>query len=135
MKRAITIGIATLLAACMVCSLSWMGFMSYLQSRVSPVTMSVAGSVDKVDVYNVSDSTQPVTTISTNGQDTTADFTLPSAKQGFTLIQPPAAQYFFVTTAGEQQYQGSVFCCVVSLFPEHRVLTIRGLSNWEVRGK
>ena len=135
MKRVITISITTLLAACLVCSLSWVGFMSYLHSRVSPVTVSVAGSVDKVDIYNVSDPTQAVTTISTNGQDTIADFTLPIAKQGFTLIQLPPAQYFFVTITGEQQYQGPVFCCMVSIFPEHRVLTIRGLSDWEVHSK
>jgi hypothetical protein len=135
MKRVITISITTLLAACLVCSLSWVGFMSYLHSRVSPVTVSVVGSVDKVDIYNVSDPTQAVTTISTNGHDTTADFTLPIAKQGFTLIQLPPSQYFFVTITGEQQYQGPVFCCMVSMFPEHRVLTIRGLSNWEVHSK
>jgi hypothetical protein len=135
MKRVMTIGIATLLAACLVCSLGWVSFMSFLHSRVSVVTVSVDGSLDKVDIYNVSDPTQAVTTISTNGQDTTADFTLPSTKQGFTLIQPAAAQYFFVTITGEQQYKGPVFCCVVSLFPEHRVLTIRGLSSWEVHRK
>jgi hypothetical protein len=135
MKRAITIAITALLAACLACSLSWLGFMIFLQSRVSQVTVSVDGSVDKVGIYNTSDSTQPVTTISTNGQDTTADFTLPMARQGLTLIQPPAAQYFFVTIAGEQQYRGPVFCCIVSVFPEHRVLTIRELSDWEVYSK
>ena len=135
MKCVMTIGITTLLAAYLTCSLGWLGFMSYLHSRVSLVTVSVAGSVDKVDIYNVSDPTRAVTTISTNGQDTTADFTLPIVKQGFTLIQPPPAQYFFVTITGEQQHQGPVFCCIVSVFPEHRLLTIRGLSNWEVHSK
>lgn len=135
MKRVITIAMTALVAACLVCSLSWLGFMIFLQSRVSPVTVSVASSVDKVDIYNVSDPTRAVTTISTNGQDTTADFTLPIAKQGFTLIQLPPAQYFFVTITGEEQYQGPVFCCMVSIIPEHRVLTIRGLSNWEVHSK
>ena len=135
MKRVITIAITALVAACLVCSLSWLGFMIYLQSRVAPVTVSVAGSVDKVDIYNVSDPTRAVTTISTNGQDTTADFTLPIAKSGFTLIQPSAAQYFFVTNTGEQEYQSPVFCCVVSIFPEHRILTIRGPSNWEVHSR
>ena len=135
MKRVITIGITTLLAACLVCSVSWVGFMSYLQSRVSPVTVSVAGSVDKVDIYDVSDPTQAVTSISTNGHDTTADFTLPIAKQGFTLIQLPPAQYFFVTITGQQRYQGPVFCCLVRIIPEHRVLTINGLSSWEVYSK
>ncbi len=109
--------------------------MIFLRSRVSQVTVSVAGSVDKVSIYNVSDPTQVVTMISTNGQDTTADFSLPAATPGFTWIQPPAAQYYFVTITGEQQYQGPVFCCMVSMFPEHRLLTIRGLSSWEVHSK
>jgi hypothetical protein len=135
MKRVITIGTTAVVAACLVCSLSWVGFISFLHSRVSPVILSVDRSVDKVSIYNVSDPTQAITTISTNGQDTTADFTLAIVKQGFSLIQPPPAQYFFVTITGEQQYEGPVFCCVVSLFPEHRVLTIRGLSSWEVQSK
>lgn len=135
MQRVITTSITALLAACLVCSLSWVGFMSFLHSRVSSVTVSVDGSVDKVSIFNSSHPTQALTTISTNGQDTTVDFTLPIVKQGFTLIQPQAAQYFFVTTTGEQQYQGPVFCCVVSIFPEHRLLTIRGLSSWEVHSQ
>lgn len=135
MKRVITIASTALGAACLVCSLSWVGFMSFLHSRVSPVTVSVDGSVDKVSIFNVSDPTHAITTISTNGKDTTADFTLPIVKQGFTLIQPPAAQYFFVTITGEQQHQGPVFCCMVSIFPEHRLLTISGLSGWEVHSK
>lgn len=135
MKRAAILGIATLLAGCLVIALGWMGFMTYLQSRVATVRVSVAGSVDEVTIYSASNPTMAVARVRTNGQEITTEIKLPAARKGFTLVQPLPEEYFFVSSIGDQHYRGPNICCTVSPFPETRILTVRGLSNWEVQSK
>ncbi len=135
MKRIIIATLGILIAGCLVIALGWVGFLSFLQSRVSPVTVSAAAGVDEVRIYNVSDPTRVVASVRPKGQDTTAEFSLPVAVKKISLFQPLPEQYFFLVIVGEQQYQGPKFCCIVSIIPEHRILTIRGLNNWEVRSE
>ncbi len=135
MKRAAILGIAVLLTGCLVIALGWVGFMTFLQSRVATMSVSVAGSVDEVTIYNASDPTNAVASVRTNGQDITTEIQLPAARKGFTLIQPRPESYFFVSTIGDQHYRGPNICCTVNLFPEKRILTVRGFSEWEIRSK
>lgn len=135
MKRTAILGIAVFLAGCLVIALGWIGFMTFQQSRVATVRVSVAGSVDEVAIYKVSYPTQAVASVRTSGQQITTEIKLPAARKGFTLVQPLPEEYFFVSTIGDQHYQGPKICCMASLFPEYRILTVRGLSDWEVRSK
>ena len=135
MKRVTTLIIAILLAGCLVVTFGWMGFITFLQSRVATVCVTVAGSVDEVTIYSASDPTTAIASVRTNGQETTKEIKLPAARKGFTLVQPHPIEYFFVSTIEEQHHRGPNICCTLSLFPEYRILTVRGLSEWEVKSK
>ena len=100
MKRAATLRTAILLAGCLVIALGWIGFISFLQSHVAIVRVSVAGSVDEVTIYSVSNPTQAVASVRTNGQEITSEIKLPAARKGFTLVQPLPEEYFWFRPVG-----------------------------------
>ena len=135
MKRVSILIIAVLLAGCLVVPFSWMGFITFLQSRVATVRVIVAGSVDEVTIYSTTEPTTAIASVRTNGQETTQEIKLPQARKGFTLVQPHPIEYFFVTTVGDQKHRGPKICCTVNFFPEYRILTVPGLSTWEVKNK
>ncbi len=132
MKRAAVVLLAILVAACLLAGLGWLFFMHSVNTNVTQVSVSVAGSVDQVSLFRDADPSHPVATIRTHGQDTTQVIALPSAENVSGLFQARPAQYYFVSQVGEQRYRSGPVCCRVGFLPEHRTLTIRSLSEWEV---
>ncbi len=122
----IGVGIALLIAVV------WFLFMSYVNSRTVTLQVQVAGAVDGVSFYAVTNPDQPVAMVTTDGQDTTRAVELAKAAGLVWMVQAKPAQYYFVTRQGEETYQSNIICCESGLEQTSESLVIRDLREWEI---
>jgi hypothetical protein len=119
------IGIALLIGV------AWLLFMTRVNSQTVTFQVQVAGTVDEVSFYQMTNPDQPVATITTNGQDTSRAVELAKAGGLVWMVQVEPAQYYFVTKQGEETYQSNIICCEAGQDQTSASLVIRGLKEWE----
>lgn len=127
MKRTILISIAVILLA----GLAWMAWMRTINTRVTQLSVQVAGNIERVAFYQAATPDQAVAEILPQGQAVEKPVTLPNTRQIYLFRQAPPAQYYFVAEQAGQRYKSPMICCETGLASRKERLIIRGLADWE----
>jgi hypothetical protein len=117
--------------AIVLLGVAWVWLMGSINSRHTSLDVRVSGSVERVLFYAVDEPSAPVAHIVTRGQDAQLTVDLANAARHSLWAQSAPAQYYFITTAGEENYRSPTVCLETEIVDRQQSLVIRGLRDWE----
>ena len=131
MKRTIWISMAIIF----VVAFAWMALMRIINTRVTQLSVQVAGNVERVVFYQAAEPERILAEILPQGQAVEMPVILPNTAQRSLLRQGAPAQYYFVAEQAGQRYKSPPICCETGIASRDERLIIRGLEDWEKPGQ
>jgi hypothetical protein len=101
MKRTIWIFMAIIFST----GLAWMALMRTINTRVTQLSVQVAGNVERVVFYQAAEPGRILAEIHPQGKPVEMPVSLPNTAQRSLLRQGAPAQYYFVAEQAGQRYQ------------------------------
>ena len=131
MKRTIWISIAIVFSV----GFAWMAWIRMINTRVTQLSVHVAGNVERVVFYQATKPDQVLAEILPQGQAVEKPVILPNSSQKSLFMQGAPAQYYFVAEQAGRRYQSPPICCETGIANRDERLIIHGLANWEKPGQ
>jgi len=115
-------------------ALIWTGWIGYVNTRTTRLSVQVASHLERVTFYSVAEPARVVAEIRPQGQAVEMLVVLRNTRPGSFFTQGAPAQYYFVTEVAGEQYQSPAICCETGFADRSEALFIRGLKEWEKPG-